>query len=62
MMGAVTRDGYTIVPTKIYFNAKGLAKIEIALAKGKKEYDKRETIKERDWNRQKSRVLRNDRE
>jgi SsrA-binding protein len=62
MMGAVQRDGYTIVPTRIYFNAKGLAKLEIALAKGKKEYDKRQTIKERDWNREKQRVLRNDRE
>lgn len=62
LMGAVNRDGYTIVPTRIYFNAKGLAKLEIALAKGKKEYDKRETIKQRDWNRQKQRVLRNERE
>lgn len=62
LMGAAQRDGYTIVPTRIYFNAKGLAKVEIALAKGKKEYDKRETIKERDWNRQKQRVLRNDSE
>jgi len=62
LMGAVQRDGYTIVPTKIYFNAKGLAKLEIALAKGKKDYDKRQTIKERDWNREKSRVLRNERE
>ena len=62
LMGAVNRDGYTIVPTRIYFNAKGLAKLEIALAKGKKEYDKRETIKQRDWDRQKSRVLRNERE
>jgi SsrA-binding protein len=58
LMGAVSREGYTIVPTRIYFNAKGLAKVEIALAKGKKEYDKRETIKQRDWNREKSRVLR----
>lgn len=62
LMGAVQREGYTIVPTKIYFNAKGLAKLEIALAKGKKAHDKRETIKERDWNRQKSRVLRNERD
>jgi len=62
LMGAAARQGYTIVPTKIYFNAKGVAKLEIALAKGKKEYDKRETIKERDWNRQKQRVLRNDSE
>ncbi len=62
MMGSVTREGYTIVPTRIYFNEKGIAKLEIALAKGKKAYDKRETIKERDWNRQKARVLRNDRD
>ncbi len=62
LMGAVQRDGYTIVPTKIYFNAKGLAKLEIALAKGKKDHDKRETIKERDWNRQKARVLRNEKD
>lgn len=61
-MGAVQRDGYTIVPTRIYFNAKGLAKLEIALAKGKKEHDKRQTIKERDWNREKARVLRNERD
>jgi SsrA-binding protein len=62
LMGSVQREGYTIVPTKIYFNAKGLAKVEIALAKGKKDHDKRETIKERDWNRQKQRVLRNERD
>lgn len=62
LMGAAQRDGYTIVPTRIYFNEKGVAKLEIALAKGKKDYDKRETIKERDWNRQKQRVLRNDHE
>lgn len=62
MMGAVNREGYTIVPTRIYFNSRGLAKLEIALAKGKKEYDKRETIKQRDWDRQKSRVLRNEKE
>lgn len=56
-MGVVSREGYTIVPTKLYFNARGLAKLEIALAKGKKEHDKRETIKNRDWNRQKQRIL-----
>jgi len=58
LMGAVSREGYTIVPTKIYFDKKGLAKLEIALAKGKQTKDKRETIKQRDWNRQKSRILR----
>lgn len=58
LMGAVTREGYTIVPTKIYFDKKGLAKLEIALAKGKQNKDKRETIKKRDWDRQKNRILR----
>jgi SsrA-binding protein len=58
LMGAVQREGYTIVPLRLYFDDKGLAKLEIALAKGKKLHDKRETEKERDWNRQKQRVLR----
>ncbi len=48
---AVKEDGYTIIPTKLYINAKGLAKLEIALAKGKKIYDKRESIKKRDIER-----------
>ena len=58
LLGSVSREGYTIVPIRIYFNATGLAKIEIGLAKGKKQHDKRETIKERDWNKQKARILR----
>jgi SsrA-binding protein len=58
LMGAVTREGYTIIPLKIYFDKKGLAKLELALAKGKKQHDKRETEKKRDWNRQKQRILR----
>ncbi|MEM7680299.1 MAG: SsrA-binding protein SmpB [Pseudomonadota bacterium] len=58
LMGAVTREGYTVIPTKIYFNNRGLAKIEIALAKGKKTHDKREDKKKRDWQKEKSRVLR----
>lgn len=58
LLGAVHRDGYTIVPVRLYFNARGLAKLEIALAKGKKQHDKRETSKTRDWNRQKARILR----
>lgn len=58
LMGAITREGYTIVPTKLYFNNKGLAKLEIALAKGKKLHDKRETEKKRDWNRDKQRIMR----
>lgn len=58
LLGAVNREGYTIVPVKLYFNAKGLAKVEIALAKGKKEYDKRDTEKKRDWGREKQRLMR----
>ncbi len=54
---AVEREGMTIVPLKIYFNDKGRAKIEIALAKGKKLHDKRETEKKRDWDREKGRLL-----
>jgi SsrA-binding protein len=54
----VLREGLTIVPLKIFFNTRGRAKVDIALAKGKKSVDKRETIKERDWNREKSRVMR----
>jgi len=58
LMGAITREGYTIVPLRLYFNDKGLAKLECALAKGKKEFDKRETSKQRDWNRDKQRIMR----
>jgi SsrA-binding protein len=54
----VEREGMTIVPLKVFFNAKGRAKIEIALAKGKQLHDKRETEKKRDWNREKSRLMR----
>jgi SsrA-binding protein len=57
LLGAVAREGYTIIPTKLYFDARGIAKIEIALAKGKKLHDKRATEKERDWNRSKHKVL-----
>jgi SsrA-binding protein len=54
----VEREGMTIVPLKIYFNERGFAKMEIAMARGKKLHDKRETEKIRDWNREKSRLLR----
>lgn len=54
----VGREGMTLVPLKLYFNRKGLAKLEIGLAKGKKQQDKRETEKKRDWQRQKARLLR----
>ncbi len=55
---AVERKGYTIVPLRIYFNERGIAKLEVGLAVGKKAHDKRDTVKERDWNRQKQRLLR----
>jgi SsrA-binding protein len=55
---SVEREGMTIVPLKIYFNAQGRAKILLALARGKKLHDKRETERLRDWNREKSRLLR----
>jgi SsrA-binding protein len=58
LAAAVQREGMTIVPLKIYFNDKGRAKVEIALARGKKLHDKRETEKKRDWEREKSRLLR----
>ena len=58
METAVTRQGMTIVPLTIYFNGTGRAKIEIALGKGKKLHDKRETSKERDWQRDKARLMR----
>ena len=59
LTGAATRDGRTIIPLKLYFNGRGLAKIQIGLAKGKKTVDKRETIKKRDWDKQKARLMKN---
>ncbi len=58
LTGAVERKGMTLVPLSIYFNAKGRAKVELALAKGKQAQDKRQTIKERDWKRDKARLMR----
>jgi SsrA-binding protein len=58
LAGGVERDGMTIVPLKMYFNDKGRAKIEIALARGKKLHDKRETEKKRSWEREKGRLIR----
>ena len=57
LIGKMQRDGFTLVPTKMYFK-KGKAKIEIAVAKGKKQFDKRATKKNRDWNRDKARFIR----
>src|SRR5262244_3368470 len=58
LAGGVERDGMTIVPLRMYFNEKGRAKIELALARGKKLHDKRETEKKRSWEREKGRLLR----
>jgi SsrA-binding protein len=58
LMSAVAREGMTVVPLRVYFNAKGRAKVLLALAKGKKAHDKRETEKSRDWAREKGRLLR----
>jgi SsrA-binding protein len=58
LQGAVSRQGLTVVPLSVYFNSTGRAKVELALARGKKVHDKRETIKERDWKRTQSRLMR----
>jgi SsrA-binding protein len=58
LIGAIEREGMTIVPLKLYFNAKGRAKMEIALARGKNLHDKRASIKQRDWSREKGRLMR----
>ncbi|HEX7821580.1 MAG TPA: SsrA-binding protein SmpB [Sphingobium sp.] len=58
MHGAVARKGMTLVPLTIYFNSQGRAKMELAIAKGKNVQDKRETIKDRDWKREQSRIMR----
>ena len=56
LIGRINREGFTLVPTKIYFK-NGKAKIEIAVAKGKKQYDKRQVKKKRDWNREKAKYF-----
>ena len=58
LIGAVQREGMTIVPLKLYFNARGIAKLSLALARGKKLHDKRQSAKDRDWSRQKARLMR----
>src|SRR2546425_11404843 len=58
LMGAVEREGMTLIPLKLYFNEKGRAKIELALARGKKLHDKREAEKKRSWERERGRLLR----
>ncbi len=56
--GLVSRQGMALVPLKLYFNVRGIAKLELGLAKGKRQYDKRETEKKRDWEREKARLMR----
>ncbi|WEX07677.1 SsrA-binding protein SmpB [Chelativorans sp. AA-79] len=57
MAQAVEREGMTMVPLKLYFNERGIAKLQLAVARGKKLHDKRETLKQRDWNREQARLL-----
>ena len=58
MIGAVERKGMTLIPLSVYFTSRGRAKVELALARGKQTHDKRATIKERDWKRDKARLMR----
>ncbi len=58
LLGAVKRDGQTMIPLSLYFNDRGILKMSIGLAKGKNTVDKRQTIKDRDWDRKKGRLLR----
>ena len=60
LLGQIQRDGMTAVPLKLYFNKRGLAKLLLGLAAGRKKHDKREAIKQRDWDRQKARLLKGD--
>ena len=57
LIGAIQREGRTVVPLEVYFNEKGRAKVQIALVTGKQAHDKRQSIKERDWKRQRARLL-----
>lgn len=59
LLGSIKRDGVTLIPMSVYFNDRGRAKVQIGLAKGKKQQDKRASIKDRDWKRDQSRLLRN---
>ena len=59
LMGAISREGMTLVPLSVYFNDRGIVKVQLGLGKGKSKIDKREDIKRREWNRDKARVLRN---
>ncbi len=58
LIGAVTREGMTLVPLSLYFNERGIAKVDLGIARGKKKYDKCASAKERDWKREKARTIR----
>ncbi len=58
LIGLIRREGYTLVPLSLYFNERGIAKVELGLGRGKRKVDKRETEKRRDWQRQKARLMR----
>ena len=58
LIGAIQREGMTLVPLKLYFNDRGIAKLELGVAKGKRQYEKREAEKKRDWERSKARIMR----
>ena len=58
LIGAVNRKGTTLVPVSVYFNSRGIAKVELGIATGKKQHDKRQTEKDRDWKREKTRIMR----
>lgn len=58
LIGLIRREGYTLVPLSIYFNERGIAKVQLGLARGKRKVDKRESEKRRDWQRQKARLMR----
>ena len=59
ILGLLTTKGYTAIPMEIFFNDKGLAKVKFGVGVGKKKYDKRETIKQREWSRKKQRIMNN---
>jgi SsrA-binding protein len=58
LLGLIRRQGYTLVPLRLYFNPRGIAKVELGIARGKRKIDKRDTEKQRDWNREKARLMR----
>ena len=58
LMGGVQKEGLTLIPNRLYFNERGLAKLQLVLARGRKNHDKREVAKKRDWNREKARLMR----